>query len=129
MYDFLARHTGTAPRSFDEVAEVGNQENYDLRDLRRNGTLTTNARYDLSHFAVRWLVDRFGAEAQFEYWRALARLGNQNAAFEETFGMTLGAFEAEFETFRRGAPGAKNVSSDRAKDTERGRRPVAATGD
>lgn len=52
--------------------------------------------YDYGFLATDWLAERAGTEAVLKYFR----LGGHRAAFEAAFGMSLAAFNSEFEAHR-----------------------------
>ncbi|MCY3646340.1 MAG: collagenase [Chloroflexi bacterium] len=52
--------------------------------------------YDYGFLATDWLAERAGTEAILKYFR----LGGHRAAFESAFGMSLAAFNSEFEAYR-----------------------------
>ena len=52
--------------------------------------------YDYGFLAIDWLAERAGTEAVLKYFR----LGGHRAAFEAAFGMSLAAFNSEFEAHR-----------------------------
>ncbi|MEL6884447.1 MAG: hypothetical protein AAFP87_08060 [Pseudomonadota bacterium] len=56
--------------------------------------------YDVAQFAAHLLGERFGRKALIDYFGALQTSDSWDAAFRKTFGMSLDAFEQEFETMR-----------------------------
>ncbi len=57
--------------------------------------------YGLSALAVEYLAGQAGAPSIQQYWSALATAPSWQAAFQSTFGMTVGDFYGRFETYRQ----------------------------
>ncbi|MEO0390210.1 MAG: hypothetical protein AAF218_04640 [Pseudomonadota bacterium] len=72
-----------------------------LTDLVAHGSLETGRTYGVARFAAYLLAERYGDQALFDYFVALGRLEDRDAAFREVFGMSLAQFEAEFAAVRR----------------------------
>ncbi|MEO0372542.1 MAG: hypothetical protein AAF231_13875, partial [Pseudomonadota bacterium] len=107
MSDFWNRYTKEDRSTLTKVRFEANATDLGLRDLRRHGSVESWAEYLVAHLAAHFLVQRFGAQSQFEYWRALGRLQDQDKAFRAVFGMSMDAFETEFETLRQHLPPTK----------------------
>ena len=56
--------------------------------------------YGLGYLAIEQLVERSSEEALFDFYRSLSSDTTWQDAFEESFGLTVGAFYEEFEEWR-----------------------------
>lgn len=70
----------------------------------------SEANENLARFAARLLGERYGRARLFDYFASLRQAESWDSAFEETFGMSLLAFEAEFETLRRDPAAAERFA-------------------
>jgi len=86
---------------FFELQEPARRNQTQLEDLTVHGSLQTGRTYGVARFAAFLLAERFGDQALFDYFAALGRLKDRDAAFREVFGMSLAAFEADFASVRR----------------------------
>lgn len=79
-----------------------------LADLGPHGTVRGAEAYGISRFAASLLVRRHGLERMLGYFRALGRGATQEAAFAQSFGQSMTAFETEFEFLRRNYGAARD---------------------
>ncbi|MEM8576796.1 MAG: hypothetical protein AAGF60_03010, partial [Pseudomonadota bacterium] len=84
-----------------ELQEPARRNQTPLSQLSVHGSLATGRTYGVARFAAYVLAERFGDQALFDYFSALGRLADRDAAFREVFGMSIAAFEEEFERIRR----------------------------
>lgn len=72
-----------------------------LTDLKEHGTVRDFYGYGVARFAASLLAREHGIEALLAYFRWLGRGVSQEAAFEQSFGLTFEEFDAAFEGVRR----------------------------
>ena len=65
-----------------------------LEEIRLSGEVRTAEAYDVSAYAVAMLVERFGEETLFRYWRSVGETDNWYTAFRDVYGMSVEEFEA-----------------------------------
>jgi hypothetical protein len=84
-----------------------------LRQIRLAGEVRTAEAYDVSAYAVAMLVERYGEETLFRYWRAVGETDNWFIAFEQIFGMTVQDFEGLYPTLRDDRMAQREFLTDR----------------
>ena len=72
-----------------------------LEDLTRNGSVNSPEAYGVARFAAYVLAQKYGIGAVFDYFSALADSDSQDAAFQQTFGLSLSDYSVVFEGLRR----------------------------
>lgn len=77
-----------------------------LRQLMPTGTIKNSKDYTISYYATFLLVERFGQEAIFNYWRMLGHWVSWETAFLEAFGISLDGFLNDFEDIKLNADAA-----------------------
>ncbi len=78
-----------------------------LDQMRATGALADGQAYGVARFAAFLLSGRYGPDALLDYFAALGRTKDQDAAFLAAFGTTMVAFESDFEAVRRDFGAAK----------------------
>lgn len=68
--------------------------------IRQAGQVRVAAAYDVSAYAVAILVERFGEETLFRFWRVVGQTDNWFTAFEQVYGMTVQDYESLYPTLR-----------------------------
>lgn len=96
--EWWAGETGLSEISLGKHARRARASNTSLSEL--HDSVTAQADYDLSEYAAFLLGERFGRDAYFMYFESVRTEGSYTAAFEQTYGMSLAAFEASFEEMR-----------------------------
>ncbi|SNS17539.1 hypothetical protein [Antarctobacter heliothermus] len=84
-----------------------------LRQIRLAGEVREAAAYDVSAYGVAMLVERYGEETLFRYWRVVGETDNWFTAFEQVYGMTVEAFEALYVTLRDDKMAQREFLADR----------------
>lgn len=83
------------------------------RQIRVAREVRTAEAYDVSAYAVAMLVERFGEETLFRYWRTVGETDNWYTAFEQVYGMTVESFETLYPTLRDDEMAQREFLADR----------------
>ncbi len=83
------------------------------RQIRVAREVRTAEAYDVSAYAVAMLVERFGEETLFRYWRTVGETDNWYRAFEQVYGMTVESFETLYPTLRDDEMAQREFLADR----------------
>ncbi|WP_417209382.1 hypothetical protein [Antarctobacter sp.] len=84
-----------------------------LRQIRLAGEVRASEAYDVSAYAVAMLVERYGEETLFRFWRVVGETDNWFTAFEQVYGMTVQAFEDLYPTLRDDQMAQREFLADR----------------
>lgn len=90
-----------------------------LRQIREAGEVRTAEAYDVSAYAVAMLLERYGEETLFRYWRAVGETDNWFTAFEQVYGMSVQEFEALYTTLRDDGMAQREFLADRDMNGDR----------
>ena len=90
-----------------------------LRNIRLSGQVREAEAYDVSAYAVAMLLERYGEETLFRYWRAVGETDNWYTAFEDTYGMTVQEFEDLYTTLRDDGMAQREFLADRDMNGDR----------
>lgn len=83
-----------------------------LSELERSDSVREREAYAVSRFAAFLLARKHGTEALIAYFDKLGRSGDRDQAFEDVFGQSFAAFEADFERVRRDFAAAEAFGRD-----------------
>lgn len=95
-------------RDFFNLQNPARRSLVTLPELNAHGSVVGAQGYGAARFAASLLARRHGLEKMVGYFRWLGRGVGQKAAFEESFGQSLQAFEEEFEYLRRNYGAARD---------------------
>lgn len=84
-----------------------------LRQIRLAGAVREAEAYDVSAYGVAMLVERYGEETLFRFWRVVGQTDDWFAAFEQVYGMSVEAFEALYVTLRDDKMAQREFLADR----------------
>lgn len=88
-------------KPFDEAFRFRTGSATPLTELRAHNSVAKRQAYRVANLAVRTLARRHGRASLFAYWREIGRGGSADRAFEQTFGLSLDAYEAFFDKGRQ----------------------------
>jgi hypothetical protein len=92
-YAYMAERYGRLVPGLRMMRQLAGGSDLTLQEIRLSGKVREAAAYDVSAYAVAMLVERYGEETLFRYWRAVGETDNWYTAFEQTYGMTVQSFE------------------------------------
>jgi hypothetical protein len=104
--DFLTRQMRIKMPSLSKLQKKSMVIQKPLSNMKNSGSMSSYKEYQVAHFAVHLLSERYGKAKMFEYWRAIGQGNNWEKAFQKTYGMSLRQYEAMYETLRRDAGAA-----------------------
>lgn len=84
-----------------------------LRQIRLAGEVREAAAYDVSAYGVAMLVERYGEETLFRFWRVVGQTDNWFTAFEQVYGMRVEEFEGLYITLRDDRMAQREFLADR----------------
>lgn len=84
-----------------------------LRQIRLAREVREAAAYDVSAYGVAMLVERYGEDTLFQFWRVVGQTDDWFAAFEEVYGMTVEDFEGLYTTLRDDQMAQREFLADR----------------
>lgn len=97
---FMEDHFGRGQPTLDGMQALAAQSDLTLRKIRQAREVRIAEAYDVSAFGVALLIDRYGEETLFRYWREVGQTDNWFTAFENIYGMTVQAFEDLYPVLR-----------------------------
>ncbi|CAN0236149.1 unnamed protein product, partial [Chrysoparadoxa australica] len=89
-----------------------------LRQIRLAGEVREAAAYDVSAYGVAMLVERYGEETLFRFWRVVGQTDNWFTAFEQVYGMTVEEFERLYITLRDDRMAQREFLADREMNVD-----------
>ena len=99
-YLYLEQEMGRL-RRFDQVFRKAYRHKQTLHRIAQKPYLKDTPDYLVSFLAAEILARRFGPQSLLEYWRTVGTGLPPEEAFSQVFGLTLPAYEQEFEALRK----------------------------
>ncbi|MGP6087731.1 peptidoglycan-binding domain-containing protein [Antarctobacter jejuensis] len=97
---FMKDRYGRGQPTLDGMQALAAASELDLRQIRLAREVRVAEAYDVSAFGVALLIDRFGEETLFRYWREVGETDNWFTAFRNVYGMSVEEFETLYPMLR-----------------------------
>lgn len=97
---FMEDRFGTLAPALHRMRQQAAASDLTLEQIRLSGEVRSAEAYDVSAYAVAMLVERYGEETLFRFWRSVGETDNWFTAFRQVYGMTVEEFEALYVTLR-----------------------------
>ncbi|MBY6113647.1 peptidoglycan-binding protein [Mameliella alba] len=110
---FMAERFGRLEPGLHLMRQQAARSALTLRQIRLAGEVRTADAYDVSAYAVAMLVERFGEETLFRFWRAVGETDNWFTAFQQVYGLSVEEFEALYPTLRDDQMAQREFLADR----------------
>jgi hypothetical protein len=118
-YAYMAERYGRLVPGLRMMRQLAGGSDLTLQEIRLSGKVREAAAYDVSAYAVAMLVERYGEETLFRYWRAVGETDNWYTAFEQTYGMTVQSFEELYPMLRDDHMAQREFLADRDMNGDR----------
>lgn len=97
---FMKDKYGRGQPTLDGMQALAAASDLDLRKIRQAREVRLAEAYDVSAFGVALLIDRYGEETVFRYWREVGETDNWFTAFQNVYGMSVEEFETLYPLLR-----------------------------
>ena len=97
---FMKDKYGRGQPTLDGMQALAAASDLDLRKIRQAREVRIAEAYDVSAFGVALLIDRYGEETLFRYWREVGETDNWFTAFRNLYGMSVEEFENLYPLLR-----------------------------
>ncbi|SMX39183.1 peptidoglycan-binding domain-containing protein [Maliponia aquimaris] len=110
---FMEDRFGTLQPGLYRMRQQAAASELTLEQIRQAGEVRSAEAYDVSAYAVAMLVERYGEETLFRYWRSVGETDNWYTAFQQVYGMSVQDFEALYITLRDDGMAQREFLADR----------------
>ncbi len=116
---FMKHKYGRGQPTLHGMQALAAASDLDLRKIREAREVRVAEAYDVSAFGVTLLIERYGEETLFRFWREVGETDNWFTAFRNVYGMSVEEFEALYPTLRDDRTARAEFIADRDVNGDR----------